>query len=174
MIRRHLEGAELPTLESYLLAAHPLLTVILEIPPVTPQASLRASLLLRLSNEVLTSVIGYVPVPTQLPLLILWLDELDKGWVAVMRNQVWDAEEGVGVDPILAPDAELPVAAMSQTDCTRLRSILLQATGDFEIWLDNLELEGASDFNEALERLGLSQQFDDMFFNTLNEMGELH
>ena len=69
-----------------------------------------------------------------LPLLLAYLTDLDRGWLAVLRAQAWDA------DASMAVDAELPdgasVSKMSQTERTRLRSLLLGGTDAIEEWME--------------------------------------
>lgn len=73
-------------------------------------------------------------------------------------------------------DAEfslLGAPPVSQTDRTRLRSILAGGSARLEEWLEKgLHVEGAEDLEQALERLGLQQSFDDLFIESLSEMGE--
>lgn len=79
-------------------------------------------------------------------------------------------------------------SAVNQTDRTRLRSILLTGMERLETWLEGIKLDydrgGANgniggddenagmDLESALERMGLQQRFDDLFVQTLHEMGE--
>lgn len=153
------------------------------------QAALRTAFLLRLTGEVLTSIAGYAPTADTLPHLLALLTELDNGWCAVLRAQAWDpdAREGVDVEvPVSKPntiatserqmDADFSLVGappVSQTDRTRLRSILAGGSARLEEWLERgLHVEGADDLEQALERLGLQQSFDDLFIETLSEMGE--
>lgn len=155
------------------------------------QAALRTAFLLRLTGEVLTSIAGYTPTADTLPHLLALLTELDSGWCAVLRAQAWDpdAREGVDVEvPVSKPnttststaesqmDADFSLVGappVSQTDRTRLRSILAGGSARLEEWLEKgLHVAGADDLEQALERLGLQQSFDDLFTETLSEMGE--
>lgn len=155
------------------------------------QAALRTAFLLRLTGEVLTSIAGYAPTADTLPHLLALLTELDSGWCAVLRAQAWDADVREGVDvevPVSKPnttststaesqmDADFSLVGappVSQTDRTRLRSILAGGSARLEEWLEKgLHVEGADDLEQALERLGLQQSFDDLFIETLSEMGE--
>ncbi|RDX47437.1 hypothetical protein OH76DRAFT_1406029 [Lentinus brumalis] len=163
-------SSTLATLSAYLEATHHLLFLILQIPPVDPSAPLRTSLLLRLTGEVLSSIPGYVPDMETLPLLLAYLTDLDHGWLAVLRGQAWDADASAGVD------AELPDGArasrMSQTERTRLRSLLLGGTDAIEEWMEKLDTQGLG-FEVVLQRVGLEQSFNDLFSETLSEMGSL-
>ena len=174
---RNHSSTTLPTLVAYLSAAHPLLAVILQIPPLDPQAALRSSLLLRLTGEIMSSITGYQPTVDSLPILLSWLDELDRGWLAVLQSQIWDPDSHSGVDFIIPSDSReshiVHFSPISQTDRTRLRSILVSGITALEEWLETLDIEGAEDLPSALERLGATQEFDDLFHRTLSEMGEL-
>ncbi|KAI5117403.1 hypothetical protein M0805_004625 [Coniferiporia weirii] len=192
--KRTLPSTTLPTLEAYLAAARPLLVLMLQVPPAPPQGALRSALLLRLTGELLGAVPGYPAAPPSLPALLELLDELDRGWCTVLRAQAWDPARHEGVDPGNPPchahtsadeDAEMGLTsgyadspAVSQTDRTRLRSLLVSGTTRLEEWLEGLRTEDADaseldDLASALERLGLRQAFDGLFERTLGEMGEL-
>ncbi|KAI0738029.1 hypothetical protein C8Q80DRAFT_292205 [Daedaleopsis nitida] len=126
-------SSNLTTLAAYLEATHHMLSLILQIPPVDPSAPLRTSFLLRLTGEVLQSVTGYVPDMDVLPVLLAWLTDLDRGWLAVLRSQAWDADACVGVDAALPEGAR--ASPMSQTERARLRSLLLGGrTGSRSGW----------------------------------------
>ncbi|KLO06100.1 hypothetical protein SCHPADRAFT_838502 [Schizopora paradoxa] len=184
--KRSLPSTTLPTLKSYIEATHSLLPLILQIPPIDSQASLRIALLLRLTGEFLGAILGYVPDPDSLSLLLNWLDELDRGWLAVLRSQAWDPDERDGVDleiPTFSTESNgnSPTSnttslsrTVSQTDRARLRSIFVTGTSNLEEWLEKgLVVEGADDLESALEKLGLQQAFDELFERTLGEMGYL-
>ncbi|KAI0648444.1 hypothetical protein C8Q79DRAFT_906048 [Trametes meyenii] len=164
-------SSTLPTLQTYLEATHHILSLILQIPPVDPSTSLRTSLLLRLTGEVLQAIPGYTPDTETLPLLLAWLHDLDQAWLAVIHAQAWDPEESRGID------GELPLGAratpMSQTERTRLRSLLISGTDGLEEWLEGLDTKGEGSFEITLQRLGLEQSFNELFAGTLAEMGSL-
>ncbi|KAH9890500.1 hypothetical protein C8Q73DRAFT_704542 [Cubamyces lactineus] len=164
-------SSTLTTLQAYLEATHHMLSLILQIPPVDPNAPLRTSLLLRLTGEVLQAIPGYTPDTETLPLLLAWLNDLDNAWLAVIRSQGWDTEECRGVD------VELPQGArcspMSQTERTRLRSLLISGSDSLEEWLEGLSTAGEGSFEVTLQRLGLEQSFNELFAGTLAEMGSL-
>ena len=147
-----------------------MLSLVLQIPPVDPSTPLRTSLLLRLTGEFLQAVPGYVPEMATLPLLLAWLADLDRGWLAVLRAQAWDADACIGVDTELPEGAR--ASPVSQTERTRLRSLLLGGTDALEEWLERLDTQGEP-FEVALERVGLEQAFDELFAGTLAEMGAL-
>lgn len=119
---------------------------------------------------------GYPPDTKTLPQLLAWLQDLDKGWLAVLRTQAWDTEGHEGIDVVISSDedvASLKSTPVSQTERTRLRSLLIGGTSNMEEWLTGLDT-GGEDYEVSLERLGLQQGFDDLFASTLSEMGFLH
>lgn len=61
---------------------------------------------------------------------------------------------------------------MSQTDRTRLRSILISGTDRMEEWLADIDTTDQT-FQAALEAMGLQMVFNDLFSRTLSEMGSL-
>lgn len=148
----------------------------MQIPPVDPSTSLRISFLLRLTGEVMNSIVGYPPDLQTLPQLLAWLDDLDHAWLAVLRFQAWDTEEKTGVDIVIeSPEEGIPPltsSPMSQTERTRLRSLLVAGTSNMEEWLVGLE-SGGQDYETLLESMGLQQRFDDLFSGSLAEMGSL-
>ena len=177
-------SSTLQTLSAYLTETHTLLSFILQIPPVDPSASLRITLLLRLTGEVMSSIPGYKPDVQTLAQLLDWLNDLDNAWLAVLRFQAWDPEARTGVDVVITPppedadaDAYIPPTSspMNQTERTRLRSLLVTGTADMEEWLTALDTTGQDqDYEAVLESMGLQQGFDDLFSGTLAEMGSLN
>ena len=169
--------ASFSTLTNYLEAASKILVLVLQIPPIDPSTALRTALLLRLTNEVLSSISGYAPSTTALEDAVSWLDDLDQAWLVVLQCQVWDAEKGDGVDLFI--DAEEAAAGvkstpMSQTEVTRLRSLLVSAMAELEEWLGGGGAEGEEDDVESrLKRLGLQDKFDELFSGTLDFLGGL-
>ncbi|KAG7453140.1 uncharacterized protein BT62DRAFT_940510, partial [Guyanagaster necrorhizus] len=167
--------SHLPTLQLYLEAATKLLLMILQIPPVDPSTSLRTSYLLHLTNDVLSSIVGYPPNPQNAADLMDWLDDLDQAWLAVLQSQVWDPKEGLGVDLVIDVDsvaAGVKSSPLSQTERTRLRSLLLGGVETLEEWLFGWEGDGDSSGN-ILESTGLQAAFDEVFSRTLDELGGL-
>ncbi|KAI0085946.1 hypothetical protein BDY19DRAFT_386590 [Irpex rosettiformis] len=167
-------SSTLQTLSSYLTATHTLMSIILQIPPVNPSGSLRVTLLLRLTGDALSAIPGYKPDVETLPTLLDWLNDLDRGWLAVLRSQVWDTKSRTGID-ISGEDsssAQIPLQSptMSQTERTRLRSLIIGGTSTMEEWLVELDT-GGQDYDLVLQTLGLQQGFDDLFAGTLAEMG---
>ncbi|KIJ63354.1 hypothetical protein HYDPIDRAFT_92540 [Hydnomerulius pinastri MD-312] len=168
----------LPTLSTYLSAMQRLLAFILQIPPVDPSTPLRTTFLLRLTGDMMNSVPGYPPDINDLQQLLDFLDDLDQAWLAVLKSQAWDPSSGEGVDLIVPVDKIEPgkpsirSSPASQTERTRLRSLLVTGTAGLEEWLSGLGTNG-EDYQLALERAGLMQGFDDLFTVTLAEMGSL-
>ncbi|KAI0689831.1 hypothetical protein BC835DRAFT_1367292 [Cytidiella melzeri] len=170
-------SSTLQTLFSYLEATHTLMSMILQIPPLDPSTSLRINLLLRLTGEVLSSITGYGPNFEILPHLLDWLNDLDRGWLAVLRSQAWDTESRSGVDICTSKEngrgsVMQRSSTMSQTERTRLRSLLISGTARMEEWLLDLDTAG-QDYEVVLETLGLQQGFDELFTGTLAEIGSL-
>jgi hypothetical protein len=225
--------------------------------------------MLRLTGEVLDSIVGYAPtnivaeavvhesddMPEEklenrnhesenndgssvLKFLLAFLDDLDKAWLAVLRNQVWNSEESVGkdgdelepgpspstismeVDQDLiantsmdvdsnsnqknpgpcgvqsksASDSQLSLPpSISQTDRTRLRSLLITGTQKLEDWLppimytsDDMDFDvvaskdqaptqaqaSTRDLEEMMDAINVRDLFNDIFWRTLTEMGE--
>jgi hypothetical protein len=152
------------------------MSLILQIPPLDPSASLRTTLLLRLTGDVMSAITGYRPDMQALPQLLDWMNDLDRGWLAVLRSQAWNPESRTGVDITLDSgnaDETTPShqsTPISQTERTRLRSLLMSGTARMEEWLVELETAG-QDYEDVLNGFGLQQGFDDLFTGTLMEMG---
>ena len=54
--------------------------------------------MLRLTDEALTSIPGYLPDRESLPDLLDWLDDLDQAWVCILHRRFWDPENGTRDD----------------------------------------------------------------------------
>lgn len=113
-----------------------------------------------------------------LPEVLDWLDDLDQAWVAVLQSQVWDPQEGAGTDLLI--DAEEAAGGMksspvTQTESTRLRSLLVGGAASLEEWLEscNSEQSEDDDVEGMLQRLGLQSGFDELFSRTLDYLGGL-
>lgn len=131
-------SSTVPTLPSFLAALRPLFSIIILIPPVNPSASLRTSLLLRLTGYILDCIPGYAlaPDPTHsldevLVNVLDWMTDLDQAWVAALSGQQWDVVAHVGVDINAAVQSQAP----SQTDRTRLNSMLVNGKEALDDWL---------------------------------------
>ncbi len=109
----------------------------------------------------LGSIVGYAPDPQNVVDLMDWLDDLDQAWLAVLQSQVWDPKEGLGVDLVIDVDsvaAGVKSSPLSQTERTRLRSLLLGGVETLEEWLFGWEGDGDSSGN-ILEATGLQTAF---------------
>ena len=164
-------SSKLTTLPAYLEASHHLLNLILQIPPIDPSASLRNTLLLRLTGEILNSVPGYTPDKKSLSTLLDWLQDLDQGWVAVLRSQGWDPEARSGIS-VRLPDGARS-GSLSQTECTRLKSMLVNGTEMLEEWMELLRAQSDDGETSGIETTQAGR-FEDLFAGTLTEMGFLH
>ena len=191
------QTSSLKTLSAYIEAARKLLVMILQIPPLDPSTGLRIAYLLRLTGDVLCSIPGYsigssTSSPTSqenLQELVDFLDDLDQSWIAVLQGQIWDPELAEGVDLILPiEDVARPLDSIpslkstppSQTDITRLRSLLFSGEASLEEWLTNQGAQPADvdnggddlgDVSNMLARMGLLEEFDSLFARTLNYLG---
>ena len=169
---RNHETSSLRTLSAYLKAIRPLLTLILMVPPVNTSAPLRASLLLRFTGETLEYIPGYPP--GDLAELVEFLDELDKGWLAVLRSQMWDTATRGGVDMTLPAGSDFQPSPISQTDRTRLRSLFILGTDNLEEWLEDLAPPvDETETSGVVQSFDVRYRFDELFHRTLAEMGEL-
>ncbi|TFK35501.1 hypothetical protein BDQ12DRAFT_706667 [Crucibulum laeve] len=206
--KRSETSSELRTLSAYLSFARHLLALILQIPPIDPSTSLRTAYLLRLTGDVLGSVVGYpLYIPTeiesggqspdpkqQLHELLDFLDDLDQAWLAVLQSQVWDPNEGTGVDLVIdsnTMNAGLRSSPPSQTEVARLRSLLVGGEAALEEWLveekaaasgktmkggfglNDDEGDFGGDVSGMLEQMGLLDEFDELFSRTLDQIGNL-
>lgn len=124
----------------------------------------------------MNSIPGYPPTLDILPDLLEFLDDLDQTWLTVLESQIWDPNLKASADLVVPAehlsDTKIHSTPMSQTERTRLRSLLVTGTAQLEEWLTGLVTEG-EEYHDALERVGLQQAFDDLFSRTLAEMGGL-
>ncbi|KAJ7215322.1 hypothetical protein B0H12DRAFT_356023 [Mycena haematopus] len=179
----------LPTLPLYLDAAQAILAMVLQIPPVDPSTSLRTAYLLRLTNDVLSSIPGYLADASNIATLLDWLDDLDQAWLMVLQAQVWDPENG---PTDLVIDAETAATGtrsspVTQTERTRLRSLLIGGSATLEEWLagarpppetipeededEDEDISSLNDVQHMLETLGVQDSFDELFYRTLQALG---
>ncbi|KAM6500493.1 hypothetical protein JOM56_003507 [Amanita muscaria] len=160
-----------PTLLDYLSAASKIMALILQIPPIDPSTSLRTQYMLRFTNEVLLSIPGYPSRTSVLEDLVSWVDDLDQAWLVVLQSQVWDPEKGIGKDLVIDTDAASGTKStpMSQTEVTRLRSLLVGGMAELENWL-TMGFDG-EDLETKLQRMGLQDRFDNLFSGTLDFLG---
>ena len=168
---RHDPESKLPTLRTYLLAMRSLLSLTLQVPPVPPSGILRTSLLLRLTGTAMEDIPGYSPDGTDLIPLLEWLDILDRGWLSVLCGRVWDQVRGQGLDlpEELLENAPLP----TQTDCTRVHSLLIAGISTLEDWLEGKNEDEEDSLVHDMQRLGHLSTFDMLFHQTLSKLREL-
>ena len=125
----------------------------------------------------MNSIPGYPPDSNTFPNLLDFLDDLDQAWLTVLQSQIWDPLSKEAVDLVmpaqqLSSDSNIHSTPMSQTERTRLRSLLVTGTSQLEEWLASMGT-GSEEFHEAFERMGLQQAFDDLFSRTMTELGGL-
>jgi hypothetical protein len=148
-----------------------LLTLTLQVPPAAPSGILRISLLLRLTGTVIEDIPGYPPDGTDLPPILEWLDMLDRGWLSVLCKQAWG--------PVRGESEELPqhllemTPAPTQTDCTRVHSLLITGTSALEDWMENKSEDDDDNLVHDMRRLGHQGVFDEVFSRTLTKLREL-
>jgi hypothetical protein len=134
---------------------------------------LRTSLLLRFTGTVMDDIVGYSPNITDLTPLLQWLDMLDRAWLSVLCRHTWDPMRGEGVElqEELLEKTPLP----TQTDCTRVHSLLVTGIGALENWMEGKnEDEGEEDnLVRDMRRLGYQSNFDELFYRTLTKLQEL-
>ncbi|KAI9453903.1 hypothetical protein BJY52DRAFT_1173325 [Lactarius psammicola] len=169
--KRHEPTSKLPTLRAYLDAMRSLLALILQVPPVVPSGMLRISLLLRLTNTVMEDAPGYPPDSTDLVTLLKWLDLLDHGWLSVLCMQAWDPVRGEGVDLPQHLLEKTPPA--TQTDRTRVHSLLVTGTSTLEDWMEGKKEDNEDSLVHDMRRLGHQSAFDELFHRTLTRLREL-
>ena len=184
----------LKTLPDYLEAARHLLLLVIQIPPIDPSTGLRTAYLLRLTGDVLSAIPGYqletsnaISIQETLRDLLEFLSELDQAWLAVMQSQVWDPSTAQAVDLVISveddshaspnPPSALSVKSTppSQTEVTRLRSLLFTGESALEEWLTNKKTWAddvdSDDVSGMLEGMGLLEEFDSLFVRTLDFLG---
>ncbi|KAJ6567138.1 hypothetical protein B0H19DRAFT_1139609 [Mycena capillaripes] len=186
--KRSQPTTHLPTLPLYLDAAQKILSMVLQIPPVDPSTSLRTAYLLRLTNDVLSSIPGYSADGPDIQILLDWLDDLDQAWLMVLQAQVWNPESGPA-DLVIEAEAAATgtrSSPVTQTERTRLRSLLIGGSATLEEWLgearaqpdtiheedeDEDDAGPLNDVQNRLEELGVQDGFDELFWRTLQELG---
>ena len=147
-----------------------LLTLTLQIPPVALSGMLRTSLLLRLTGTVLDDIVGYLPDVADLIPLLQWLDMLDRGWLSVLCRHAWDPMRGgVELPEELLKGRPLP----TQTDCTRVHSLLVAGISALENWMEGNNEDEGDNLVHDMRRLGYQSTFDELFHRTLTKLHEL-
>jgi hypothetical protein len=194
-------SSTLRTLPAYLEAARHLLLLVIQIPPIDPSTGLRIAYLLRLTGDVLFAIPGYqletsntTSIQETLQDVLEFLGELDRAWLAVLQSQVWDPSTGQAVDLVVAlyddhdpktinPPSNIPSESAlsikstppSQTEVTRLQSLLFTGESSLEEWLTNEKSRADDadndDVSGMLDRMGLLDEFDSLFVRTLDFLG---
>lgn len=178
------------TLPAYLEAARHLLLLVIQIPPIDPSTGLRIAYLLRFTGDVLFAIPGYQLETTDttgiqeiLRDLLEFLGDLDQAWLAVLQSQVWDPSTAQAVDLVIAVDDDSDVPRIkstppSQTEVTRLQSLLFTGESALEEWLTSEKMKSrvddstdSGDVSGMLERMGLLDEFDSLFVRTLDFLG---
>ena len=178
------------TLPAYLEAARHLLLLVIQIPPIDPSTGLRIAYLLRLTGDVLFAIPGYQLETTDttgiqeiLRDLLEFLGDLDQAWLAVLQSQVWDPSTAQAVDLVITVDDDSDVPRIkstppSQTEVTRLQSLLFTGESALEEWLTSEKMKSrvddstdSGDVSGMLERMGLLDEFDSLFVRTLDFLG---
>ena len=189
------------TIPAYLEAARHLLLLVIQIPPIDPSTGLRIAYLLRLTGDVLFAIPGYQletsttsSIQETLREVLEFLGDLDRAWLAVLQSQVWDPATDRAVDLVVAlnddeprtinpPSNHIPSALSikstppSQTEVTRLQSLLFTGESSLEEWLTNEKSRAADDVVDnddvsgMLDRMGLLDEFDSLFVRTLDFLG---
>ena len=186
------------TLPAYLEAARHLLLLVIQIPPIDPSTGLRIAYLLRFTGDVLFAIPGYqletstttTSIQETLLDVLEFLGDLDRAWLAVLQSQVWDPSTDQAVDLVvtlnddpqtLNPPSNIPSALSikstppSQTEVTRLKSLLFTGESSLEEWLTNEKARADDadndDVSGMLERIGLLDEFDSLFVRTLDFLG---
>lgn len=127
--------------------------------------------LLRFTGDVMNCIPGYPLDVAILPDLLGFLDDLDQAWLTVLESQIWDPNSKSSSDLIVPADdvTNIRSTPMNPTERTRLRSLLISGTAKLEEWLAGMDL--GEEGQDMLEQMGLQQSFDDLFSNTLGELG---
>ena len=186
------------TIPAYLEAARHLLLLVIQIPPIDPSTGLRTAYLLRLTGDVLFAIPGYqletsttTSIQETLRDVLEFLGDLDRAWLAVLQSQVWDPSTGQAVDLVVTlhddsqtinSPSNMPSTLSSikstpptQTEVTRLQSLLFTGESSLEEWLTNEKSRADDadndDVSGMLDRMGLLDEFDSLFVRTLDFLG---
>lgn len=116
----------------------------------------------------MTSIPGYPPTLETLPELLDWMGDLDRGWLAVLRSQLWDPETQSGISISLSGNDRSSPA--SQTERARLRSLIISGTEMLAEWLETLDKDRETTEDEQSD---VETRLDELFTGTLQEMGVL-
>ncbi|KIK06096.1 hypothetical protein K443DRAFT_674657, partial [Laccaria amethystina LaAM-08-1] len=148
--KRAEESSTLRTLHAYLEASGQLLKVILQIPPSDPSTTISA-----------------------LHELLDFLDDLDQAWVAVLQaSRTSLGSKFRGVDLVVPIDSSgLPLTNVKSSPPSQTDSVLEEWVGEERLTQGG---EGEKDdLSATLERMGLLDEFDELFSKTLDLLGGL-
>jgi hypothetical protein len=118
-------------------------------------------------------IVGYSPDVTDLIPLLQWLETLDRGWLSVLCRHAWDPMRGEGVE---LPEQLLDKTPLpTQTDCTRVHSLLVTGISALENWMEgkNEDEDEEDNLVNDMRRLGHQNTFDELFHRSLNKLHEL-
>ncbi|KIY46053.1 hypothetical protein FISHEDRAFT_47809 [Fistulina hepatica ATCC 64428] len=152
------------TLADYVSYARELLHLILKIPPAQPSASLRIAYFLQLIGDVLESLVGYPVHASDIQRVLDWLVELDEASVVILRGQPWDPPTREGISDSPPPQ----YAVTSQTDRTRLCSIIISGSASIGDWIEQADVN--DDTQSFFDDLPSIQK---LFPKTLDELSGL-
>ena len=127
---------------------------------------------MHLTNDALSAIPGYPAELKTLPDLLTWLDELDRSWQVVLAGQIWRPEEHIGVDPPEGSALQTR-SLITQTDRTRLKSMLISGSAVIEDWVGEIVAQDdvdAEDIESMLQRLGIAEGSVRIFPGTLDEL----
>ena len=114
---------------------------------------------------------GYSPDGMDLIPLLEWLDMLDRGWLSVLCRRAWDPVRGEGVE---LPEESLEKTLLpTQTDRTRVHSLLITGVRTLENWLEGKEEDEEDSLVHDMRRLGHQSTFDESFHRTFTKLHEL-
>lgn len=122
-----------------------------------------------------------------------WLDDLDQGWVMVLRSEPWqvpteqDSDDGISdADERLSKEIEAELddgrslgltrkSSVSGTEITRLKSLLLGGVSALEEWIQGptAKESDVSGVAARLAQFGMQEAFECVFSNTMDELGAI-
>lgn len=89
----------------------------------------------------------------------------------MLRSQGWDSEVRSGIS-VRLPDGARP-GQLSQTERTRLKSMLVSGMEMLEEWVELLQTQSGNGGMPDTTETTRAGRFEDLFFGTLTEMGFL-
>jgi len=119
----------------------------------------------------LDDIVGYSPDVADLIPLLQWLDMLDRGWLSVLCGHAWDPIRGEGVE--LSEELLRTTPPPTQTDCTRVHSLLVTGISALENWIEGEDEDEEDNLVHDMRQLGYQSTFDELFHRTLTKLHEL-